>query len=54
MLYDLKQTTTTHDNRFPPGVNPSEMNEVVMLIGNNNIFEVGSRMSLLVDLCIQL
>ena len=30
--------------RFPPGADKDQMNQVVMIIGNNNVFEVGSRM----------
>jgi len=31
-------------SRFPPGADKDQMNQVVMIIGNNNVFEVGSRM----------
>ncbi|CAF0803154.1 unnamed protein product [Didymodactylos carnosus] len=29
-------------NRFPPNADKDQMNQIVMIIGNNNVFEVGS------------
>ena len=41
-------------SRFPPGVDKDQMNQVVMIIGSNNVFEVGSRKSFYGNLLISM